>query len=173
MLFRSEEAQALASVVVLMNFGRVEQVGTPSELYDSPGSLFAASFIGHSSLLRGTVAENSASGSRVRLSTGEHLLTEPTVYQPGTDVVVAVRPEHVQPNAPRSSTTLTARLKMALPAGSNVHYEFSLSDGTALRVAVPRHGGTVGLAVGEDATLGVEPKRCRVFRIDPPEPRSS
>ena len=109
----------------------------------------------------------------VRLSTGEHLLTEPTVYQPGTDVVVAVRPEHVQPNAPRSSTTLTARLKMALPAGSNVHYEFSLSDGTALRVAVPRHGGTVGLAVGEDATLGVEPKRCRVFRIDPTEPRSS
>jgi putative spermidine/putrescine transport system ATP-binding protein len=50
-----EEALTMADRIVVMNAGRVEQVGTPGEIYETPSTLFVAKFIGWCSLLNGTV----------------------------------------------------------------------------------------------------------------------
>ena len=66
-----EEAMALADRIVILNEGRIEQIGTPEEIYRQPASLFAADFIGESNILRGRkdgdifVLEN---GARVPIS---------------------------------------------------------------------------------------------------------
>ena len=66
-----EEAMALADRILILNEGRIEQLGTPEEIYRQPASLFAADFIGESNILRGKkdgdifVLEN---GARVPLS---------------------------------------------------------------------------------------------------------
>ena len=66
-----EEAMALADRIVILNEGRIEQIGTPEEIYRQPASLFAADFIGESNILRGSkdgdtfVLEN---GARVPIS---------------------------------------------------------------------------------------------------------
>ena len=93
------EAMTLADRIVVLNAGRVEQIGRPLDLYDDPANLFVATFIGapRMNLLR-AVAGESAGGS-LRLSLSDHSDTEfsLTVEAPvakGTELLVGLRPEH-------------------------------------------------------------------------------
>ena len=84
-----EEAMTMADTIAVMNGGRIEQLGTPAELYERPATAFVAGFLGKSNLLAGTV--NGA--GRIDLADG-------TVIQAGTNgrtgpVSVGVRPEKV------------------------------------------------------------------------------
>jgi putative spermidine/putrescine transport system ATP-binding protein len=60
-----EEAIVLSDRVVLMNEGRIEQEGTPQTMYNRPGSLFAAAFLGQANFLKGTIASLGADGSAI------------------------------------------------------------------------------------------------------------
>ena len=85
-----EEAMTMADWIVVMNGGRIEQLGEPAELYEHPRTAFVASFLGVSNLLPGTVA---GPGS-VRLESGETLQVEPSVLDGRTGpVAVGIRPE--------------------------------------------------------------------------------
>ncbi len=53
-----EEAMTMADYIVVMNGGRIEQLGTPAELYERPATAFVANFLGVSNLLAGTVARD-------------------------------------------------------------------------------------------------------------------
>ena len=85
-----EEAMTMADSIVVMNRGRIEQLGEPAELYERPRTAFVASFLGVSNLLPGTVA----GADSVRLESGETLRVTPTALdgRRGT-VAVGIRPE--------------------------------------------------------------------------------
>ena len=92
-----EEAMTLATRMGVMNQGRIVQVGTPSDIYESPASKFVADFIGSVNLFEGAIIENGADGARIRC--GE-LDCELAVAQrlecgAGTTVWTAVRPEKI------------------------------------------------------------------------------
>lgn len=93
-----EEAMTMADTVAVMNAGRIEQMGSPAELYELPRTAFVANFLGQSNLLRGTVVEGPSSGSgsvlAVDVGTGRRVLvpTERAVRTEG-EVLVGVRPE--------------------------------------------------------------------------------
>ena len=55
-----EEAMTMSDRIAVMNHGRVEQVGTPEDVYNRPANLFVADFIGSSNILRGTLLESVA-----------------------------------------------------------------------------------------------------------------
>ncbi|OUL95001.1 ABC transporter ATP-binding protein, partial [Paraburkholderia hospita] len=66
-----DEALTLSDRICLMNQARIEQVGTPADLYDRPATRFAAGFIGHSNLLEGELdATRGASGEPILLAAG-------------------------------------------------------------------------------------------------------
>ncbi|PFO11434.1 polyamine ABC transporter ATP-binding protein, partial [Bacillus thuringiensis] len=67
-----DEALTLSDRICLMNQARIEQIGTPAQLYDRPATRFAADFLGHSNLLDGVV-ERLADG-RVALRVGSRLV---------------------------------------------------------------------------------------------------
>ncbi|HET8741894.1 MAG TPA: ABC transporter ATP-binding protein [Gaiella sp.] len=84
-----EEAMTMADTIAVMNLGKIEQLGTPTELYERPRSAFVAGFLGKSNLLAGTVTGD-----------GRIDLTDGTVIQARTNgrrgpVSVGVRPEKV------------------------------------------------------------------------------
>ena len=86
------EAMTMADRIVVMHDGRVEQIGTPLELYDRPANLFVAGFIGSPAMnmLRGTLSSDgftAADGTRIDLG------AETTETTP-RDVVLGIRPEH-------------------------------------------------------------------------------
>ncbi|CAI1172780.1 sn-glycerol-3-phosphate import ATP-binding protein UgpC [Serratia proteamaculans] len=90
------EAMTLAQRVIVMNKGVAEQIGTPSEVYQRPASLFVASFIGSPAmnLLPGTL---SADGSQLRLADGMTLnLPQAKAQWGGRPLTLGIRPEHIQ-----------------------------------------------------------------------------
>jgi iron(III) transport system ATP-binding protein len=83
------EAMAMSDLVVVMNAGRVEQVGSPLEIYARPVNRFVADFIGNANFVDASVVDEGT----VRIGTAELPLTEPTAAARGSDVTVVVRPE--------------------------------------------------------------------------------
>ena len=90
------EAMTMADQIVVMNAGRVEQIGTPLELYDNPANLFVAGFIGSPAMnfLAGRMAMNGAELA-VAVGDGIHLpMPLRAAVAEGREVIVGVRPEH-------------------------------------------------------------------------------
>jgi lactose/L-arabinose transport system ATP-binding protein len=94
------EAMTLADRIVVLNEGRVEQIGAPLELYENPASKFVAGFVGSPKMnfLSASVVEGDARGAVVELEATEGTrLVQPLSGpspEPGSRVVVGVRPEH-------------------------------------------------------------------------------
>ena len=90
-----DEAMGLSDRIVVMNNGRVEQVGTPEEIYSRPASLFAADFVGQINALPGRVVARA--DGHVTVETLDHRICVPNQSCPANDVIlVLVRPEAVR-----------------------------------------------------------------------------
>ena len=89
-----EEAMALASLVVVMNKGRIEDVGAPKRIYENPMSLFTASFMGESTQVPGRVSQATAGMVEVETTIGK--LRGSSGLMPGTDVMLVIRPENIR-----------------------------------------------------------------------------
>jgi spermidine/putrescine transport system ATP-binding protein len=90
-----EEAMTMADTVAVMNQGRIEQMGSPVEIYESPRTAFVANFLGQSNLFPGSVV--SREGDVVVVKAHEQYFSIPSsrVATAGSSVVVGVRPEKV------------------------------------------------------------------------------
>ena len=89
------EALTMSDRIAVMNEGRIEQVGSPVEVYERPTSRFTTSFIGESNILEGTVVD--VQGSDVRLKIGDLDIIAPARkgLTQGQNVGVVIRPEHI------------------------------------------------------------------------------
>ncbi|MEV0850445.1 ABC transporter ATP-binding protein [Streptomyces sp. NPDC049954] len=109
-----EEAMTMADTVAVMNAGRVEQLGSPADLYENPRTTFVANFLGTSNLLEGHVADISGQdvavtvrGTTLSLH-GDRCATSPA---PGGEILMGVRPEKI--------SLVVAEDAAAVPAGRN------------------------------------------------------
>ena len=95
------EALALSDRIVVLRAGRIEQVGTPAELYERPQTPFVASFVGESNEIRGTIVENDEGLLVIRLGDGATVEAEAAGQVAagrlaiGTQCRLAVRPERI------------------------------------------------------------------------------
>jgi thiamine transport system ATP-binding protein len=89
-----EEALAVSDRVAVMNGGRVEQVGTPQDVYRRPETEFVAMFVGDNNVFEGTVRDASGDRTVVRVADAEFELP-PTDADAGETVRFCVRPEHL------------------------------------------------------------------------------
>jgi ABC-type Fe3+/spermidine/putrescine transport system ATPase subunit len=123
------EALALANRIAVMNLGRMEQVGTPEEIYSHPATRFVAAFIGEANLLKGTRAQD-----RVTAACGF------TCAAPGPDgpVTVIVRPEAVQwlGDGATADIALTGTVEEVVFLGNHVKYVLALGSGERLAAQV-------------------------------------
>ncbi|GGE49776.1 polyamine-transporting ATPase [Agaricicola taiwanensis] len=90
-----EEALALSDRIILMNNGRVEQLGTPHDLYFHPQTVFAAQFLGESNVLAATVAGHDGEDQILNGKIGA-IRSRPTSIAAGTEATVIVRPENIR-----------------------------------------------------------------------------
>ena len=92
-----EEALAMADRIVVMNHGRVEQVGSAAEIYGRPGSAFVADFVGNINLFEGKVLSRDTTGARISSSGGLTIHTENAGdAETGRNVWFAIRPEKIR-----------------------------------------------------------------------------
>jgi spermidine/putrescine transport system ATP-binding protein len=88
-----EEAMTMADRIAVMNHGRIEQLGTPTELYEQPATAFVAGFLGVSNLIPGTIS----GADTVRLRSGPEVHVPAAALAGRTgDVAVGIRPEKIE-----------------------------------------------------------------------------
>jgi len=109
------EAMTLADRIVVMNDGRIEQVGTPMELFNDPANIFVAGFLGSPPMnqMKGTLTENGA-----QIGSAEIRIDGSTTGQAGREVIVGIRPEHVTLSDEGKSSALPINLDLVEPLGS-------------------------------------------------------
>jgi putative spermidine/putrescine transport system ATP-binding protein len=152
-----DEALTLSDRICLMNQARVEQVGTPSDLYDRPVTRFAAEFIGHSNLLAGRLAGEGSAADRHFAVTESRIPLPPAGLVPaGESHCLLVRPEVPDLVAPGTGF-LDASVNDIVFYGSDLRVQLTLRDGSRFDLRCPRNtqpkiGDTVGLRWQPDRT---------------------
>jgi putative spermidine/putrescine transport system ATP-binding protein len=168
-----EEAMIMSDRICLMNNSRIEQIGSPAELYFSPRSVFAADFIGESNLLDGQVA--AVDGSEVTLiSTAGVLLRakpgEGRAVRSGDAVKLMVRPEMLsvlQPGA-KADNVIEARLMDVILVGGVTKTYARLADGKLLAATGLTHGPLDAVEKDARIRLGWAKENCVVLPRDVP-----
>ena len=132
-----EEAMSMADRIAVMNAGRVEQFDTPEAVYDTPQTLFVATFVGTANLLSGRLVQRDGGWSLEAESGGRLALSHAAPCSREGPAVLAARPEHFAIGAP-GPDALPATVGMALPLGPSLVYELALGDGRPVKVTMPR-----------------------------------
>jgi spermidine/putrescine transport system ATP-binding protein len=138
-----EEALSLSDRIAVMNMGKIEQIGTPSEIYEHPRSPFVADFIGDTNLFQGQVETTHNSNLQVITDKGLKIWVKPdSMAQTGnlSEVVVSVRPEKIQVGNGGSAdqhNCYEGKLKHVMYLGTHVHYVVELLNGDSLTVLQP------------------------------------
>ncbi len=148
-----EEAMTMADRIAVMNHGRIEQLGTPTELYETPRTAFVAGFLGVSNLIPGTV-----SGSdMVRLRSGPEVRVRPQALAGRTgEVAVGIRPEKIELGQGQANTLDGTVVEQAY-VGVSTQYIVETACG---RLTVYRQNASPGLngaAPGQRLTLSWSP----------------
>jgi sulfate transport system ATP-binding protein len=141
-----EEAMEVADEIVVMNHGRVEQVGTPAEIYDHPASAFVMSFIGPVNVLPST--------SQI-FQEGGFDSANPEIFLRPHDVVVEKTP---------NSATVTARVKRVIHLGWEIQAELTLEDGQVVIANLTRERFDE-LKLEPQQQVYVRPKDAKAFPL--------
>jgi putative spermidine/putrescine transport system ATP-binding protein len=144
-----DEAMAIADRIAVMQQGRIEQLGTPVQIYDEPATLFVNNFIGSSNLLAGRIEAPVDGGYRVALANGA-LWTVASEFRFGTGepVTVSVRPEQMLLADEPAADRFPVELKLSLPIGGELIHDVSSQAGESLKVAIARRPGMASGGVG-------------------------
>jgi len=156
-----EEAMTMADRIVIMNSGRIEQVGTPSELYETPRTAFVAGFLGISNLLEGEVLGEGT----VKLSDGTIVRVPPAALTRAGIVQIGVRPEKIRIGGGEENT-LSGVVTESAYIGVSTQYILDTPAGpVTVYVQNDRPGGQV--ATGARLTLSWSPEST--FVVDAQE----
>ena len=152
------EAMTTADIIAVMNGGKIEQAGTPEDIYDRPRSEFVARFIGSSNVLKGEALDDthiSCSGVTLRC-TGDKLVA-------GANAAVSVRQHVIRQWASKPANTdnvLPGTVIRQVFLGSSRDYMVEIADGTQVRVVA---SPSENIAQGAAVWLYLPPERCRVL----------
>lgn len=157
-----EEALVMADRIGVMRNGRIEQIGTPQELYAAPGNAFIASFLGESNLIEGRVSETGAGGARLDVSAlGLSIAGRVTTpLRMGEPAAALLRPE-------------TLSIDPAGPLPGIVEEVVFLGEITATRVALKSgqsiwcrsFSSQVGPVEGQSTAVSFDPARVLVLPL--------
>ena len=151
-----EEALTMSDRIGVMSAGKLQQVGTPKDIYNHPVNRFVASFIGESNFLPAT-----REGDRYRLDCGA-LIAAPAAKS--ARVTLTVRPEQVRLAAVGEADAIPATITNLVYFGTDTHCHLALSDGTEVvaRLQSPATGDA-GLGLGQSVGLRFVPEAIQVL----------
>ena len=157
------EAMTLAKRIVVMSAGRIEQVGTPMELYNDPDNIFVAGFIGspRMNFLDAEIESIAPRRAVLRLPSGDTIAAavDARSAQPGQRVTLGIRPEHFDARA--KSNVLPVKVRFVERLGSvTIAYGDAARTETEVIVQLP---GDFEVSSGETILPGAAPHACYLF----------
>ncbi len=143
-----KEALSIADRIAVFSKGKINQIGTPVQLYKTPNTRFTAEFVGETNILHGVIVQVGSGEAIVRTTIGNFrgiltsLLRDP---KPGQRVAISIRPECLQlTDFPVGENSIEGVIGNVTYFGEVAHYEFERND-IVLRISElnPRHFGDV------------------------------
>lgn len=154
------EAMTLADRIVVLHGGKIEQQGSPMDLYLKPANIFVAGFIGSPSMnfINATI-EIGDDGPVARLADNTTLhVPNAAGLETGHEVIVGLRPENLVP-AKGKKNTLKGHVKLVEPTGAQTHVIFDTAGVEATAVIESAGLGTIG----DEMSLQIDPALIHVF----------
>ena len=155
-----EEALEAADRVVVLNQGRIEQIGTPEEVYENPATPFVYHFLGDVNVFHGRMSQDRPSpeeaSGQVANASGEHEVT-------------FVRPHDLELSLSRTTTTqLEATVRFVITAGSRVRLELASKDSSQIISVELTRELYRELKLQQGDVVFVHPKQLQVFKMPVP-----
>jgi putative spermidine/putrescine transport system ATP-binding protein len=150
-----EEALALADRICLMNEGRIEQLGTPEDIYERPQNAFVADFIGVSNVMHGQIVLEG-----IRTADGVLPLPAGCAARTGEDAALVIRPEKIVFCA-GDHALVSGSVEESIYAGSETKLLVRLPSGKLMTVR--RQAGSPPVAMGETVSLRWDKEQARLL----------
>jgi iron(III) transport system ATP-binding protein len=160
------EALALSHQIAVMNDGRIQQIGTPREIYERPANAFVADFVGNSNFIEGMVVSGAAGCHLVRTDIGEVHVTGAPDLRADDRVALSVRPEDVEltESRPAGENVWEGRVEQKVFLGEAVDFQVQVGARTLLS----RRHPTLRTKVGAPIFVHLNPEKCTVLKIGHP-----
>ncbi|WP_373506036.1 ABC transporter ATP-binding protein [Aestuariivirga sp.] len=159
-----EEALTMSDRIAVMSAGKVQQIGAPHDVYESPVNHFVADFIGDTNFVEGQIEKLAGDESIVRVGEGfaiETRLNGP--HKTGDKVSVALRPEKIMLKMP-GAASLSGTVRDAVYVGTGTTYAVALPHGVTVNVRdLNSLSGQGRFAVGETVSVDIPAGAARML----------
>lgn len=162
-----DEALSMADRLVIMNQGRIEQIGTPADVYEHPANRFVAEFMGKSNFLAGTVVE---AGQFLCDGVPDVLYCDTERFRVGARALLSFRPERAVLDVARSApeqrvNALSGRLCVLTYLGQSIEATVEIQPGLTVKVLLPNAYEDLArsLTMGEQVTLSWSADNSRLL----------
>ncbi len=158
------EAFSMADRVVIMSRGRIEQIGSPVEVYRRPVSRFVAEFVGSSNILEGKVVGQESGAAAVDTATGSFVVATPGLAT-GQTITFVVPEDHIHlaSRKPDAKNRMTAKVIGEEFLGAAVRLYVELADGREARLLTTQDGDASQHRAGDTIELAWEPSAAFVL----------
>lgn len=147
------DAMTTADRIVVMNKGRIEQVGTPLEIYEAPDSEFVARFVGGTNILRGQAVDGASlavAGTTLGVGVGS--------FESGRPAMLSIRPQDVVLEPKPDEQVIEAKVLRQVYLGASRDYLLECASGVEIKAS---SRPDVDVAVGTRLKIGLPRKSCR------------
>jgi ABC-type Fe3+/spermidine/putrescine transport system ATPase subunit len=155
-----EEALAISDRIAILRSGKIEQIGSPEEIYQRPQTAFVAEFLGGTNMLPGIAGKFDGRSTEVA-SCGTIILVDGRAADAGQKLFLSIRPEALRLAGNSDGAVLHATLVTREFLGQIQRLHAALPDGTQIRVSTL--GSRSVAAVGEAMTLAYDPAQITVY----------
>ena len=163
-----EEAMVLSDRVVIMNAGRIQQVGPPAEIYSRPANRFVADFIGRVNFIE-TSAQEDSSGGTVPVDLFGTARTLPSIeatFRKGDRVLIVARPEAIELGSP-GQLQFSASIREAVYLGSQMNYRIAVGN-QVITADVPDPQVHSIYSEGDEVSISFKERSLHVLPYEPP-----
>jgi spermidine/putrescine transport system ATP-binding protein len=159
-----EEALTMSDRLAVMSNGRIEQVGSPKDVYEEPATAYVADFLGVSNLMTASVEGTSNGRCRLRLGSYELEATRGAVGATG-EVRVTIRPERVEldPHGTTGENRLPGMVERLVYLGNSTQLIVRVANGDTVHALVQNRGVGVGVEQGTPVSIHLPADAIRVL----------
>lgn len=160
------EALTMSDRIAVFNDGVVQQLATPSELYERPATAFVAQFIGENNAFSGEVVDWNSALCTVRLSGGDTIRASyETAPEQGRQVKLSIRPErvHLGQSPSAGANRVTGKVLDRIYHGDHIRVKFAAAGSDNFIAKIPNRGPDIAIEPGSTHALFWNPEDCRIF----------
>jgi len=160
-----EEALMIADRIVVLRNGKIEQIGSPLQIFTRPQSIFVANFVGGANFIEGYIVKIDSSGSLIEIQDGFQIRVSDTSRNIGERVVVAIRLEDttIGKIEMTKSNNLHGRVESMTFIGGSMEYRVRLENGVTVNSRILISRGFKAYEIGNRVFFSFLPERCYLF----------